>query len=412
MQIIEPPDTSMAHRLGTKVLTLRGSDGQPLADTDITVEQVNHHFLFGNIGFWDFGEDGEPVEEAKGDAQAMVDLFNFATLPFYLGRFEPEEGKPRTEELMTAAKWLKKKGMTLKGHPLVWHTSQPGWLMKYSNNQVEQILRKRIRREVGNFKGIVDTWDAINEVVIMSLFNNGANAVTPLAWSKGRMHMLKLAFGEAHATNPEATLLLNDFDLSAAYECLIEGALEAGVSIDAIGLQTHQHQGFRGEDQFNEICERFSRFGLPLHFTETSLVSGDEMPKDITDLNDYHRDDWPSTEEGEARQADQVVRQYRTLVAQPAVQAITYWGMSDRGAWLNAPIGFLRKDGSKKPSYDALMNLIKGEWWISPHTARTDEFGCVQVHGFAGDYKARYGGQDFAFTIGAQTEGDFDVRVA
>ncbi len=32
-----------------------------------------------------------------------------------------------------------------------------------------------------------------------------------------------------------------------------------------------------------------------MHFTETTLVSGHEMPGHIEDLNDYQIPDWPST---------------------------------------------------------------------------------------------------------------------
>ena len=58
--------------------------------------------------------------------------------------------------------------------------------------------------------------------------------------------MIRLAVEEARAANPDARLVVNDFDLSAAYERLIEEVLEAGIRIDAIGLQTHMHQGYRG----------------------------------------------------------------------------------------------------------------------------------------------------------------------
>ena len=40
---------------------------------------------------------------------------------------------------------------------------------------------------------------------------------------------------------------------------------------------------------------------LPLHLTETTLVSGHLMPPEIEDLNDYQIPHWPSTPEGEAR---------------------------------------------------------------------------------------------------------------
>ena len=90
--------------------------------------------------------------------------------------------------------------------------------------------------------------------------------------------------------------------------------------------------------------------------------------RDIVDLNDYQVPTWPSTPEGEARQADEIVRHYRTLVAHPAVEAITYWGLTDDGAWLGAPAGLVRADGTPKPAYDALRGLVKGEWWLPPTT--------------------------------------------
>ena len=111
------------------------------------------------------------------------------------------------------------------------------------------------------------------------------------------------------------------------------------------------------------------------------------MPSEIEDLNDYQVPAWPSTPEGEERQAQEVVRHYRTLVSHPAVEAVTYWGITDAGSWLGAPVGFVRADGTPKPSYGALHGLVKGEWWLSPTTLRTDASGQVAVTGFLGEYR-------------------------
>ena len=67
------------------------------------------------------------------------------------------------------------------------------------------------------------------------------------------------------------------------------------------------------------MVDRCARFGLPLHLTETTLLSGDLMPAHIVDLNDYQPERWPTTAEGEARQADDIERHYRSLVGHPAV---------------------------------------------------------------------------------------------
>jgi endo-1,4-beta-xylanase len=238
----------------------------------------------------------------------------------------------------------------------------------------------------------------------MPVFENGDNAITPLARAKGRIPMIRLAFEEARAANPHLKLLLNDFDLSSAYECLIEGVLEAGIQIDALGLQTHMHQGYWGEDAMLAMVDRFARYGLPLHLTETSLVSGHPMPAHIVDLNDYQIPEWPSTPEGEERQADEISRHYRSLISHPSVEAITYWGMTDKGAWLGAPIGLIRADGTPKPSYDLLRGLVKKDWWLEPTTVVTDEAGQVLVRGFSGDYELRADGASTGFSIDSKPQ--------
>ncbi|GIF23980.1 GH35 family endo-1,4-beta-xylanase [Actinoplanes tereljensis] len=388
----------MKHRIGEVTLTVLGPDGHPFADRVVTVAQQRHDFAFGNIGF-DFirpvGGPGQPGYFGGGEhidldtlADAWLGLFNTATLPFYWGGYEPRRGATDAVRLEKTARWLAERGVTVKGHPLLWHTVQPDWLLGLELDEVEALTRARIRDLAGGYAGLIDVWDAINETVIMPVFSNGDNAITPLAWDRGRIAMVRMAFEEARAANPGATLILNDFDLSSAYEILIEGVLEAGIRIDAIGLQTHMHQGYRGEEYMQKTLDRFARFGLPLHMTETTLLSGDLMPAEIQDLNDYQIPSWPSTPEGEERQAAEIVRHYRSLVGHPAVQAINYWGITDDGAWLGAPVGLLRADGSRKPSYDALAGLIKGEWWLPPTEMRTSADGEVTVSGFFGDYTA------------------------
>ncbi len=387
------------HRRGTTTVTLVGEAGAPLANAPVTVEQVRHQFGFGNIGF-DFvalanGEasdaehvfGGASVASARELADLWLGVFNQATLPFYWRGFEPERGRPDTARLLAAARWFVERGVAVKGHPLLWHTLAPEWLMPLDDADVEATIRARITREVTDFAGVIDLWDAINEAVILPVFTAEENAVTRLAQTKGRVEMVRMAFETARAANPAARLVLNDFDLSEDYEHLIEECLAAGIGIDAIGVQTHMHQGFRGEEAIWDILERFGRFGLPVQMTETTLLSGHLMPPEIVDLNDYQIPSWPTTPEGEARQADEMLRHYRTVVAHPAVESLTYWGFADEGSWLGAPSGFIRLDGTPKPAYDALLGLVKGEWWLAPTEAVTDADGRVAVSGFGGEYR-------------------------
>ncbi|MFC7376780.1 MULTISPECIES: endo-1,4-beta-xylanase [unclassified Brachybacterium] len=375
-------------------LRLVDASGAPLKHVTATVEQTRHAFGFGCTAF-DLPEPGAPDDLAS----LWHGLFNSATLPFYWRWFEPSPGRPGTARLRRLAEQLRSRGVRIKGHPLVWHTLAPQWLLDRRDEDVEQAIRARVTREVNDFAGLVDQWDAINETVILPVFEAEPNAISRLARARGRMHVIRLAFETARATDPDVRLVLNDFDLSTDYEDVIEECLEAGIRIDAIGLQTHMHQGYRGEEQISAVIDRFSRFGLPIQMTETTLVSGDLMPSHIGDLNDYVVDSWPSTPEGEERQADELVRHYRTVLSHDTVESLTYWGLDDATAWLGAPAGLVRPDGTPKPGYHALRALIGTDWWLECEERRTDDDGVLRFRGFAGDYSVSIAGASVCVTV-------------
>ena len=402
----------LEHRKATAELLVLRPDGSPAADAALQVDQTSHDFLFGCGGFEVLALLSDPPEEKRAFLQDRVDkwlgLFNYATLPFYWGNYEPVEGRTQYEPLMRTARYLREKGVTLKGHPLCWHTVCAPWLLQYSNEIILQKQLARIQREVSAFRGVIDMWDVINEVVIMPVFDKYDNAVTRLCRQHGRFGLVRKVFQEAHEANPEATLLINDFNMTQAYEILIEGLLDEGVPITAIGLQSHQHQGYWGLEKLNEVLERYSRFGIPLHFTENTILSGALTPPEYDDLNDYAPVPWPSTPEGEARQAEQMGEMYDALFAHPLVQAITNWSFTDDG-WLEAPGGLIAKDNRLKPAYLALQKRIHGNW--ETHEAlHTDADGRLTLTGFRGGYalKAEAG----CATLGLHGDGPQTVTLA
>ena len=376
-----------ANRQAETILHVTDEQGNAAADTVLRIDQENHEFLFGCGAF-----DAIPAANDRKDDPFCRDrmekwtaLYNYGTLPFYWGRYETREGEPAFETLMNTSLYLTERGKTVKGHPLCWHTACADWLMKYDNRTILEKQLERIHREVSNFAGVIDIWDVINEVVIMPVFDKYDNAITRICRQYGRVALVKEVFAAAKAANPNAVLLINDFNLSDSYAELIRDLLEAGVPISAIGLQTHQHQGYMGRDKLEQILKRFEPFGLPLHFTENTIVSGHLMPPEIVDLNDYQIPEWPTTPEGEQRQAEEMEEIYRILFAHPLVEAVTGWDFAD-GAWLGAPSGVITTDNRKKPSYDMFHRLIHEEW----HTAgeiRTDENGFARVQGYKGSYR-------------------------
>ncbi|MCX5684141.1 MAG: hypothetical protein NT049_10700, partial [Planctomycetota bacterium] len=113
-------------RTADVTLTVTGPDGRPLANAAVTVEQVRHKFLFGCNAFGVKPHIDSDVQKAYQDRFAA--LLNYATLPFYWGGHEPQEGRPHTDFLRTVAEWCKARGIRAKGHPLCWQQVEPKWL--------------------------------------------------------------------------------------------------------------------------------------------------------------------------------------------------------------------------------------------------------------------------------------------
>ena len=393
-----------AHRHAESLITLTDAKGQPMPGRKVEIELTKHEFLFGTGVFW-LNEMLDPATAPERRAfleacwDAWQELFNFGTLAFYQGRYEPVEGQTLEVPTRRAADLMHRKGYRTKGHPLCWHTVPARWLTPRTDEQVLENQLSRIRREVTAFKDSITMWDVINEVVIMPEFVNEPemNAITRLCRRIGRVPLVKAVFEAARAANPDATLLLNDFNTSERYRQLVQDCLEAGVPIDVIGIQSHQHQGFWGMEKLQEVLERFASFGKTIHFTENTFVSGDLMPPHIVDLNDWQVPQWPSTPEGEDRQARDLLTMADELFAHPLVEAFTNWNFTDE-AWLGAPAGFIRKDGSRKPSFDALKQRIRQDWHTHL-TLMTDENGQFTARGFRGTYALRADGREAAFTL-------------
>jgi GH35 family endo-1,4-beta-xylanase len=366
------------YRKGDATLRLVGPDGKELESGEsIEIKQTKHKFLFGcnifKLGRCRSDEDNRAYEKH------FSELLNFATLPFYWWNYRPEKGNLndfRTEQIV---QWCKENNITTKGHPLAWNWRDPKWLSEEPSQAMQEQFN-RIDRCVKKFSGKVDIWDVVNEATYYDRpdCQKYSPKLTKAIKKMGVGEYVRKAFRIARRTNPDATLIINDYVNDDAYNKIVLSELvdEKGQSLyDVIGIQSHMHNGYWGAKKTWNICEKFAKLGKPLHFTELTIVSGPRTDKG-----------WLSTPEGEARQATQVAELYPVLFSHPAVEAITWWDFTDQNAWQRAPAGLLRKDMTPKPAYNELKRLIKEEW--STHlTLTTDKNGQVQFRGFFGTYK-------------------------
>jgi len=394
------------HRKGDIVLKLTGPDAKPLKPSmTVKIEQTQHEFLFG-CNIFKLGRCRTPEDNAAYE-EHFTALLNFATLPFYWWSYERRQGRPddaRTEQIV---RWCKAHSITTKGHPLAWNWGQPPWL----GDEPEVAMRlqlKRIERCVRKFKNDIDIWDVVNEATHYDRdkAKKDAPALTEAIASMGVGAYVRAAFKAARAANPNATLLINDYRTDPPYARKVISELvdENGRPLyDVIGIQSHMHGGYWGAQRTWDVCEQFAKFGKPLHFTETTVVSGPRTQQG-----------WLTTPEGEQRQAMHVAEFYRVLFSHPAVEAVTWWDFTDQGAWQQAPSGFVRADMTPKPAYELLMALIKGKWWTKTQ-AEVAANGKAHFRGFFGQYKvsANINGRQLSgtFRFDKSTKGEVQVQL-
>ncbi|MFA0746979.1 endo-1,4-beta-xylanase [Fervidibacter sp.] len=366
------------HRKGEVTLVIQAPNGKPLPNAELTLTQMRHEFLFGcNIFRW--GRIPDPKREELY-RERFAAIFNYATLPFYWRGYEWERGKPNHGYTERVVAWCQEHSIVCKGHPLVWDhpASSPEWLPD-DFDEIERLSKQRVRDIVQRFAGRIDIWDVVNEPT--HLEPSSPNKTKMAAWGThiGAVAYTALHLKVAREANPKATLLVNDYRTDDAYLRILQQLKdEQGRWLfDVVGIQSHMHGGVWSASRTWQVCERFAQLGLPLHFTETTIVSGPRID----------RKRWgETTPEGEERQAEATARFYTLLFSHPAVQAITWWDFSDDGAWMGAPAGWLRKDMSPKPVYERMLGLIKGEWWTKA-SGRTDSKGEWRTRAFYGDYE-------------------------
>ena len=394
------------HRKGAAILKLVDADGRPLpAGADLRIRQTRHKFLFG-CNLFKLGRCRTPADNVAYEKQ-FAELLNYATLPFYWWSYERQKGRPDDERTEQAIRWCNAHNVTTKGHPLAWNYVDPRWLAG-TPEEVMQLQFKRIERCVERFKGGVDIWDVVNEATHYDRAQLKTNApkLTEAITQMGVGEYVRAAFKVARRANPAASLVINDYRTDPAYSKKVISQLvdESGKPMyDVIGIQSHMHGRYWGAARAWETCERFAAFGKPLHFTETTVVSG---PKEGSS--------WLTTPEGEQQQAKHVSEFYTVLFSHPAVEAITWWDFTDQNAWQGAPAGLVRDDMTPKPAYRQLHRLIKDKWWTRVR-AQVAGDAKVAFQGFLGSYEVEttVGDRQLrgAFSLDRAAETALEVRL-
>jgi len=378
------------HRKGDATVRLVRTDGADVSGVQVAVAQRTHDFAFGNVF--------RPRHYTNEAYRArFLELFNFIQLlEFNWGQYETEEGRPKLaarREFLDG--WCRDHGLTrFYGHMLVWSPQNdspdrpniPHWLFRYDRPTQDRLLQERIQREVLAYRDVDILWDVVNEAVHCRRWGDWGKKGYMDEPLSDVVPYVRDAFRWAHAANPQARLLLNDYRVIPPgryrdrYIELIDRLRKEDTPVHAIGIQAHDPDKgaywFSPEEVW-QTCEQFgTRTGLPVHFTEFCYLS--DPAQDIRGT--HRRGKWDPQ-----KQADAIEEFYRVAFGHPAVASITYFGMGDDDPpWL-PNLCLLDKSFHPKPAWDRLKKLIKEEW-NTRESGATDATGVYHFRGFFGQY--------------------------
>lgn len=262
--------------------------------------------------------------------------------------------------------------LKVRGHNLLWHEYNPGWLFKDSTgNQVsKEILLKRLKDHittvVKRYKGRVLTWDVVNEAVD----DNPPSILRQNSmWYKicGEDFIAR-AFEYAHEADPNAILVYNDYNTERPEKReriykLLKKLVDAKVPIHAVGLQGHWSIFEPTKNELTEAIKKYSSLGLKIHFTEIdlSVYKWEKEPRAKTTADvDVLTPELAQKQTDQYKMVFNVFKQYKKVIG-----SVTFWNITDKTTWLdsypvrgrkNYPLLFDGK-GERKEAY---WQVVKG----------------------------------------------------
>lgn len=279
----------------------------------------------------------------------------------------PSEDRYNFTEVDKFVEFGEEYGYTLRGHTLIWHSQVPDWFFYASGNSGEpataEQLMKRIDEHVTtivtHYKGKIDTWDVVNEVINDGgglRFSDWLKIVGDYDGDGDKYDYIEQAFISARAADPDARLIINDYNMEWSEQktismyLAVRKMLEDGVPIDGVGLQ--MHIGYDTNiDTLRSNLEKLAKLrelnpDFVLEVTELDMNcngwDGDPNDKEfIEKFNQTYRDLFA------------LLMEYSEM---GLIDSVVFWGINDGNSWLNG-------DFDNYPFLIARENEIKSAYW-------------------------------------------------
>lgn len=256
----------------------------------------------------------------------------------------PEEDRWVFEPVDRFAAFGEETGALLRGHTLVWHSQCPAWFFRDGENEAspELLLRRmkgHITTVVSRYRGKIRTWDVVNEVL------RDEGGMRQSDWYKitGKDY-IKEAFRTAHEADPDARLIINDYNLESSdakadtMAELVRGLLAENIPVHGIGLQMH----LGPDTDMDRLKANVRKLASIRDIAPDFRLEVTELDLSCYRWNDTAEDivwDDETTARFTERYAE-LFRFYLELADEGILDTVVFWGLHDGVSWLN---GFPRR---------------------------------------------------------------------
>lgn len=255
-------------------------------------------------------------------------------------------------------------GLTCRGHAAVWYRNLPKWVEPALKADGIEVMATHIRDLMAHYKGKIKSWDIVNEAVEPKDGLTDSLRNSPFLRQLGADYIGR-AFTIAAEADPNIQGFYNEYGLyhndaidqarRTAVLALLQRLKQQGVPLYGLGIQGHLDLG--------------RPFDPSVFATFLREVAGLGLKILITELDIDDRSLTQTISERDRLVANRATSFLVTALAEPAVEGVLTWGLSDKYSWLNTGTYQKRSDGTMNRCLPYDENFQTKPFWTSLYYA-------------------------------------------
>ncbi|WP_075186430.1 endo-1,4-beta-xylanase [Teredinibacter haidensis] len=238
-------------------------------------------------------------------------------------------------------------------HVLVWGNQQPAWIEGLTQEEQLEEITEWFDAVAARYPNI-DYLEVANEVINDPPSGEGNGNYIDALGGAADNAWLKTAFSMARDRFPNATLLINEYNVLSGgvlddYKAIIED-LQTDSLVDGIGIQAHAFSTRGPASGIQAALDSLAETGLPIYITEMDIDGNPTAAEDEVF----------SSEESDMIQLAEYKRLFPVIWDHDAVAGVTLWGYRP-GLWRDDQEAFLvNEDGDDRPAAKWLRSYVQG----------------------------------------------------